>query len=262
MYSRTDIRELPTAVLRRNSSKGQGTSISNQGRTVDWAIKEYKLNVIREFILEGITGSIPGNRSDIDDAIDLIKKLGLPRMLLLVPDHTRFTRAGAGHGGHLLYRLRAAGILVYFVAEDLLVDSDLTLQLALMRLAAAHQTAKSIARSSTIGSDVSFLEGNSPHTRRPPLGMDRMYFLDGKPLHIIRNMADGTQEMLHPVTRERIRRFDKNPETGVPAHYIKQKNEKVALCPGAPEAMAKLFMLMELRYVQNLKYKPDRADDE
>ena len=123
-----------------------------------------------------------------------------------------------------------------------------------MLLAAAHQTAKSIARSSTIGSDVSFLNGNSPHCRRPPLGLDRMYFIDGKPLHIIRNMPDGTQQMLHPETQELIRTFGKNPQSGVPAHYIKQKNEKIALCPGAPEAMAKLFMLMELRYVQYLKY--------
>ena len=48
-----------------------------------------------------------------------------------------------------------------------------------MLLGAAHQTAKSIARSLTIGSDVSFLKGNSPHTLRPPLGLDRMYFLNG-----------------------------------------------------------------------------------
>ena len=78
MYSRTSIKEIPTAVLRRSSGKGQGTSIFNQGRTVDSVIKEYQLNVVNEYILHGVTGSIPGNRSDIDDAIELIKKLGLP----------------------------------------------------------------------------------------------------------------------------------------------------------------------------------------
>ena len=254
MYSRTNLTGMPCVVLRRSSSKAQGTSISNQGRTVDSVISHNQLNVVKEFVLSGVTGSIPGNRSDIDDTIELVKKLGLARMVLLVPDHTRFTRAGAGHGGHLLYRLRAAGILVYFVAEDLLVESDLTLQMALMLLAAAHQTAKSIARSATIGIDASFLKGNSPYTRRPPLGLDRMYFLDGKPLHIIRNMPDGTQQMLDPLTRDLIRTFGKNPKNGVPAHFIKQKNETVALCPGAPEDMAKLFMLMELRYGQHLKY--------
>jgi hypothetical protein len=157
MYSKTCIDEMPCAVLRRSSSKAQGTSISNQGRTVDSVIEQYKLHVIKEFILHGVSGSIPGNRSDIDEIIELMKTLGLKRLVLLVPDHTCFTRAGAGHGGH-------------------------------------------------------------------------------------------------PETHELIRTFGKNPKTGVPAHYIKQKNEKVALCPGAPEAMAKLFLLMELRYAQHLKY--------
>ena len=254
MYSKTDIQGMHSAVLRRSSSPQQGRSITNQGRTVDSVIEQFKLTVIKEYILEGVTGSIPGNRSDIDDVIALKQKLGIKRLVLLIPDHTRFTRAGAGHGGHLLYRLRAAGIFVYFVAEDLLVDNDLTLQMALMLLAAAHQTAKSIARSSTIGGDASFSAGRSPHTRKPSLGLDRVYSVDGKPIHIIRNLPDGTQEMLDPVTREFSRAFGKNPKKGVPAHYIKQKNETVALCAGAPEAVAKLFLLFDMRYIQRKGY--------
>jgi hypothetical protein len=255
MYGRTNIKGMHAVILRRSSSPKQGTSIANQGRTVEAVIAENHLAVIKEYILEGVTGSIPGNRNDIDDVIDQKKLLGLKTLLLLVPDHTRFTRAGAGHGGHLLYRLRANGILVYFVAEDLLVESDLTLQMALMLLAAAHQTAKSIARSSTIGTDNSFLNGKSPYTRIPPLGLDRMYFENGVPLHIIRNLPDGTQEMRDPDTHEVIRRFGKNPKRGVPAHYIKQKNETVALCPGAPEVIAKLHLLFQMRYVKQMKYR-------
>ena len=188
--------------------------------------------------------------------IDLKQRLGLKKLLLLVPDQTRFTRAGAGHGGHLLSTLGAKGILVYFVAEDLLVENDLTLQMALMLLSTAHQTAKSIARSSTIGTDARFAAGKTPYCRRPPLGLDRVYLVDGKPIHIIRNLADGTQEMLDPKTLKVTRRFGKNPKKGIPAHYIKQKNETVDLCAGAPEAMAKLFLLFEMHYVRRMKYRP------
>ena len=255
MYNRIDITGMNAFVLSRSSSASQGTSISNQGRTVDSVIKERRLHVLKEYVLEAVTGSVPGNRSDIDDVIEQRERLGLKQVLLLVPDHTRFTRAGVGHGGHLLYRLRTNGILVYFVAEDLLVQCDLTLQLALMLLAAAHQTAKSIARSATIGTDASFLSGRSPHCRRPPFALDRMYFVDGVPLHIIRNLPDGTQQMLHPVTREFIRAFGQNAKRGVPAHYIKQKNETVSLCAGDPQDVAKLFLLFEMRYVRYLGFR-------
>ena len=167
---------------------------------------------MEEYVLEGVTGSIPGNRSDVDDVIALKQKLRLKRLLLLVPDSTRFTRAGAGHGGSLLYGLRAKGILVYFVAEDLLIENDLTLQLALMLLAAAHQTAKSIARGATIGTDAKFAAGKTPYMPQvPPFGLDRLYRVDGKPMHIIRNLSDGTQQMLDPTTREEIRTFREKP---------------------------------------------------
>jgi hypothetical protein len=76
MYGRTNIEEMHCAILRRSSSPAQGTSILNQGRTVDAVIVENKLIVIKEFILEGVTGSIPGNRSDIVDTIELKRRLG------------------------------------------------------------------------------------------------------------------------------------------------------------------------------------------
>lgn len=255
MYSQTNIRGMNAIVLRRSSSAGQGTSITNQGRTVDSVIQEYDLTVIHEFVLECITGSIPGNRSDIDEILAEKQKHAGQPLLLLVPDHTRFTRAGAGHGGSLLYKLRANSILVYFVAEDVLVENDLTLQLAIMLLAAAHQTAKSIGRSSTLGSDLSFLHERSPHTRRPPFGLDRMYYVDGKPAHIIRNLPDGTQQMLEPDTGELKRTFGVNPKRGIPAHYIKQKNETVSLCLGAEAAVATVRLIFEMRYVQLMKYR-------
>jgi len=66
MYNQTNIRQMQAAVLRRSSSKGQGTSISNQARTVDSVIKEYELRVIREYKLKAVTVALcPGAEADI-----------------------------------------------------------------------------------------------------------------------------------------------------------------------------------------------------
>ena len=93
------------------------TSITNQRKTTDQAIREYDLFVVDAVDLEGVTGSIPGNRDDIDRIIARKKNLN-DFKILVVQDATRFTRAGQGHGQNCSYELRAVGILVYFVAED------------------------------------------------------------------------------------------------------------------------------------------------
>src|SRR5215207_6221761 len=110
---------------------------------------------------------------------------------------------------------------------------------------AAQQTGVAISRGATLGVTVSYLEGRSPHTRRPPYGLDRLYSADGKDLHVIRNLADGTQQMLDPISGEVLRVFGRNPSKGTPNHYIKQKNEKVRLIPGEPARVATVLRIHE-----------------
>src|SRR5688500_4024745 len=106
------IRGLATVVLKRCSSPDQvATSIANQGMTTEQCVKECALKGVDEKSLEGVTGSIPFLRTDIDEIINR-KKLRNDFKLLLVQDATRFTRAGGGHGMKLVYDLRAVGILV------------------------------------------------------------------------------------------------------------------------------------------------------
>jgi DNA invertase Pin-like site-specific DNA recombinase len=248
-----NIDNINCAVLRRSSSPTQGTSIGNQGKTIDSCIDEHHLTVVFEKALEGVTGSIPGNRTDIDEII-AEKKAHDNFRLLLVPDASRFTRAGAGHGAKLIFDLRAAGIWVLFVAENILVHDELTAMYITFLLYAAHEMAKSISRNGTNGTTQSYLNGKSPHCRKPPIGLDRMYSLEGKDLHVIRNLPDGTQEMLHPVTREVIRRFGRNAKKGVPNHYIKQKNETVRLVPGDPERIAIIHFMLRRHHIDKVTY--------
>ena len=244
----------PCIVLKRCSSAGQvGTSIDNQGKTTDDAIAECKMRVVDEVLLPAVTGSIPGNRDDIDKII-LRKRAKNDFKVLVVQDTTRFTRAGQGHGMKLLYDLRAQGILVYFVAEDLLVDSEMQEMYASFLFAAARHAVQQLSYAATSGSTNSFLAGRSPYTHRPPFGLDRMYSDAGVDRHIIRNMPDGTQQMLTPKGKF-IRSFAKNNKKGIPSHYIKQKSEQVRLVPGDPKVVAVVHLMFHLHYVQGSSYQ-------
>ncbi|HZZ41643.1 MAG TPA: recombinase family protein [Tepidisphaeraceae bacterium] len=239
-------------VLKRCSSPPQvETSIANQGRTVEFCAAANDLKIVWEKPLEGVSGSIPGNRQDIDEIIARKRRLN-DFTLLVIQDVTRFTRAGLGHGQKLLYELRAAGITVYFVAEDLLVDNTMAEMYVSFLLTAANQTAKSISYGVVNGSANGFLQDRSPHCRIPPLGLDRMYSLDGKDLHIIRNRPDGTQLMLHPTTGDVIRQFEPNQSRGVPCHYIKQKGERIRLIPGDLQAVALVHLIFQRHYGNGL----------
>lgn len=253
MRSKTDITGMTAAVLRRSSSRGQATSTALQSRTVESVVAERRLNVVREWVLEGVTGSMPGARTDVEEVIAF--KRGCPDLrLLVVPDVSRFTRAGGMHGSTLLYDLRAAGVLVYYVTEDLLVEDDLTYQFAVILFHAAHQTALAISRGATRGRTESYLEDRSVYCGAPPIGLDRIYWVEGKPRHVLRNMPDGTQLMLHPVTREVIGTFGVNPARGGTAHYRKQQNERITLTEGSPEAVATVHLVMMLRHVDKLSF--------
>ena len=64
------IKGMHCVVLKRCSSSAQvATSITNQGLTTEDCIRENQLYVVHEELLEGVTGSIPGNRTDIDTII-------------------------------------------------------------------------------------------------------------------------------------------------------------------------------------------------
>ena len=113
---------------------------------------------------------------------------------------------------------------------------------------AAQQTVIAISRAATAGCANSFLDGRLPHSQSPIYGLDRLYFVDGKPLHVIRNLSDGTQQMLDPKTGEVLRLFGRNPKKGTPSHYIKQKAETVALVPGDPAHVAIVHLIFTAVY--------------
>ena len=218
--------------LIRCSSKGQvDTSIDDQRQVLDSYAREKGMTKAGEIALEGVTGSIPGCRQDIQQVIAR-KRDRNDFDILLVQDSSRLTRAGITHTHAIEHDLNTAGIEVVYVMENI-PDGEVGNLVKSVQSFANNQHAKSISMASARGSMSSIIDDRSPHCRRPPYGIDRLYVTpDGQPLHVIRNLPDGTQIQIDPTTGETIRQFGLNAGTGTPNHYIKQRQERVILIPG------------------------------
>ena len=102
----------------------------------------------------------------------------------------------------------------------------------------------------------SLLADRSAHCRLPPYGIDRLYVAaDGTPLHIIRNLTDRTQAKLVPTTKAVIGRFGRNAGWGTRQHYIKQRDERIVLVPGASEAVAAVNLIFRKYHIEGWGYR-------
>lgn len=219
------------ALVRCSSTAQVDTSIDAQNALVADFARRHGMIHIGTVELAGVTGSVPGIRTDIDQLIQR-KKERDDFDVVLLQDSTRFTRAGTLHGQKLFYDLRAAGIQIVFVKDDL-PDGDLGDVMRGLQFYSGKEQARSIAHAAARGSSFSLKEGRCAHCKAPPYGVDRLYTAeDGTPKHIIRNLPDGTQAKLDPQTDAVIERFGRNAKSGIPAHYHKQKTERIVLVPG------------------------------
>lgn len=249
--TRTDLSGKRFIGLLRCSSAAQiDTSIDDQRRLLDAFAREHGMVFVDHVALEGVSGSVPGNRSDIQLLIDR-KDRQDDFDVLLVQDTSRFTRAGTQHAHRLESDLNAAGIEVVYAAGAIPSGAVGDLVKSVYAFADQHH-AQSISFNSTRGSMSSILDGRSPYCRRPPYAIDRLYVApDGTPLHIIRNLPNRYQLKLHPETREVIGKFEPNARRGVPNHYIKQKQERVVLVPGDERCVETLRRVFRLRFIDN-----------
>lgn len=238
--------------LLRCSSPGQiDTSIGDQRRVLEAYARDEGLVCADYLPLEGVSGSLPGNRTDIQDLIRR-KQQKDDFDVLLVQDTSRFTRAGVQHAHHLESELNAAGIQVAFVITAISSGPEGDLMKSVYAFS-DQQHAKAISFSSARGSMSSILDARSPYCRRPPYGIDRLYVApDGKRLHIIRNLPDGTQVRLDPDTGHVTGTFGVNEKSGVPNHYIKQKQEQIVLVRGDERCLGVVRRIYRRACVDNL----------
>lgn len=222
------------ALARCSSAAQTDTSVDAQNVLIDNYARDRGMVKVDAVALDGVSGSVPGIRTDIDELIR--RKLERDDFdVVVLQDVTRLTRSGTQHGMKLLFDLRAVGLRVAFVKDDV-PDGEMGDVMRSLQFYASNEQARSIAHAATRGASASLIEGRSAHCKAPPYAVDRLYTsVDGTPKHIIRNLTDGTQLKLDPKSGVVIERFGRNEKTGVPAHYIKQKNERIVLVPGDPE---------------------------
>jgi hypothetical protein len=150
----------------------------------------------------------------------------------------------------LKYDLEAAGIEVIF-ADEGIRKGDHGGILDSVGFYAAQQYAKSLSFSVTRGLMSSLENGRIAHSMHMPYGVDRLIVsLDNKPLHIIRNLSDGSQQKLDPTSGAVLATFESEKgNKGSARHYRLQANEKVVLVPGAPERVEVVKQMFRRRLI-------------
>jgi DNA invertase Pin-like site-specific DNA recombinase len=235
-------------LARCSTAQQADTSIPDQLKLLRAFGDEQGMHYIDSIILDGVSGSVPGARNDIEQIIQR-KKTANDFDVLLVQDLSRFTRSGAEHGMKLEFDLNAAGIEVIFVADHL-PEGDHSSIIKTVGFYAAQQFAKSLSFAITRGQMSSLEQGRIAHSFRPPYGIDRlMVSLDNKPLHVIRNLSDGTQQKLDPQTGAVLTTFETERGSHRASHYRMQSNEKVVLISGDPQRVEAVCHMFRRRLI-------------
>jgi hypothetical protein len=224
-------------LVRCSTNAQEDTSIPDQLAVLhDYAKKEGMVHAGGDEALQlgGVSGSHPGARTDIEIILERKRTHG-DFDVVLVQDLSRLTRGGVEHGGKIEYDLAAEGIKVVFAGSQL-PDGDHAGIVKSVEYYAAQQHAKSISYGAARGQMSAILEGRQVHCLRPPYAVDRLYVsMDGKPLHIVRNRSDGTQQKLDPNTLAVLQTYPKPVKGEPPIRCRKQRGEHIVLIPGAPE---------------------------
>jgi DNA invertase Pin-like site-specific DNA recombinase len=218
----------PYIALLRCSTPGQvETPIEQQRRIVEAYAQLQGLRKVDEIALEGVSGSRPAARSDLDELVR--RKLERNDFeTVVVQDTSRMTRAGTDEMHYIARTLAAVGIRVAYV-EGEIPDNDSGAIILSVRAYVDQQHARAISRNCTRGSVAALEEGRTTHSRRVPYGVDCLYSDSaGKPLYVIRNLADGSQEMRDPQTGAVMRMLPPCEP------YRKHKSQLRTYVPGDP----------------------------
>jgi hypothetical protein len=222
--------------LARCSTRGQAeSSLDDQMRLIRRFAADNGMVEVDAVWLEGVSGSVAENLDRVVDSLIKRKIEANDYDVLVVQDASRFSRAGAGHSAKLRYDLERAAVEV-ISALGYVPKSDYGEVKDALDAVVARQQAKGIAAGVARGSMSAMAEGRQSHSSRTPYGLDKLYLsADGRPLHIVRtNYDDGGQVRLNPTTQEVIDRYGRNEKTGTPAHYRKQRGERIVYIPGEP----------------------------
>lgn len=214
------------------------------------AAEREEMRFVEALILDGVTGSLPGKRKDLEALLER-KRTRNDFEVLVLQRVDRLTRSGLRHGFWFEWECQKLGIELLFVGDDIPTGEHADLVL-FMKYQAAKEQACSISQRSTQGSQFALEQGRVIPSSRTPYGCWRLYLTaEGKPSHIIRNVGDGRQEKLDPTTHAVIDTYG-TVGGGSRGHYRKQKLEKPLLMPGDKDKAEVVREICRLHFIEGL----------
>ena len=206
------------------------------------------LTYVDAVVLDGVTGSLPGKREDLQGLLNR-KRERDDFDLVLVQRLDRPTRGGSAHGFWFEHEARMVGLKLVFVGDDI-PDGRYANLIKVAKYEAAQEQAFSISQRSAQGSQLAMEDGRNVTSAHTPYGCWRLYLTaDAKPSHIIADLGDGRQQKLHPQTLAVIDTYGQ-AGGGSKGHYRKQKNERVLLMPGFAEEATVVREVFALHFRQ------------
>lgn len=201
-------------------------------------------------VLDGVTGSLPGRREDLQRL--LRRKVDDNDFdVLLVQRCDRMTRGGSDHAFWFKFECKRVGITVIYGADDIPAGRYANL-IEVAKHDAAQEAAISTSQRTAQGQQQALEDDRISASSHTPFGCYRLYTTaDRTPLHIIRDLRNGLQQKLHHETRQVI---DTYGAVGGRArgHYRKQKTERCFLVPGDVAEVAVVREMFQLRWVARL----------
>ena len=231
-------------LVRQSNDADGNTNTQAQLKWLHDAGKRLGMIHVDDIVLNGVTGSLPGNRKDLDN-LPKRKRTANDFDVLLVQRIDRLTRGGSDHGFWFEYECKRAGIAIHYPGDDVPEDDRYSNLIKVAKFEAAKEQARSIGQRSVQGSMHAIEMGRNCVVSRTPYACDRLYLTsDGKPLFMIRNLGDGRQQKLHPPNGKIIDTYGQIGG-GTKGHYRKQKDERVLIVPGAKDKVEAVRLIFD-----------------
>lgn len=244
MYS--ELKGLKAALWIRCSSLQQAsTSMNDQEEACRAFAQAQGIEVVDTVRMPGKSASI---RMHVQRAVDglIARKIRANDFdAIMVYDLSRFTRTPPRHALRLLDELEAAKIslipAVGYVRRNDFSDLSDVYSFFMNR-----EHAKRIAAGVARGSQSSLIQGRRAHCARAPYGIDKVIIAsDGREVHRLRDLPDGSQMRMDPQTLELVEIYPPNKSGETSSHYRKTKEQRVQLVPGDSAAVAVVRRIYE-----------------
>ncbi len=236
-------------LVRQSDNTAGDQSVEAQIASLKVIGEEKGLQYIDSISRPGLSGSLPGNRTDLDELFRRKREVNdFSHVLVQVSD--RLTRGGSDHAGWV--RHECARHAISLIVCDDIEDVPYAAVVRAAKFEAARDQARKTSMRCAQGAQLALEQERAITCSRTPFGCDRLFLSpDRTPLHRIRDLRDGRQQKLSPDGKE-VRETLGEIGGTYRSRYRKQKHELVALIPGDPHEQQVVRDIIRWHYLDGL----------